>query len=82
LRSRSNNSNIAATVKRETLSSDIDDGLMTVPEAADFLRVSRSSIYQMMERGELSYVKLGKSRRLPRAALKRLIEESLVLRKG
>ena len=47
----------------------VADGLMTVSEAAGFLHLSRSSVYQLMDRGELPFVKLGRSRRIPRRAL-------------
>jgi excisionase family DNA binding protein len=49
-----------------------------VPEAAKFLRLSRTTVYEMMDRGELRYAKFGKSRRIPWAALKALAAESLV----
>src|SRR5262249_9185610 len=55
-----------------------DDGLVTVPEAADFLRVSRSSVYAMMEQGKLPFAKFGKSRRIPRQALMELVQQSMV----
>ena len=42
---------------------------MKVTEAADFLRLSRSNLYALMERGELPFVKLGRSRRIPRRAV-------------
>jgi excisionase family DNA binding protein len=54
------------------------DGLMTVGEAADFLRVSRSSIYLLMDQGKLPFAKFGKSRRIPRRALMELVQRSLV----
>ena len=47
----------------------VADGLMTIPDAARFLCVSRSKIYEMMDHGELIFVKLGRSRRIPRRAL-------------
>ena len=47
----------------------VADGLMTVQEAAGFLRLSRSTVYTIMDRGELPFVKLGRSRRIPRRAL-------------
>jgi excisionase family DNA binding protein len=55
----------------------VADGLMTVTEAADFLRVARTRIYELMASGDLCYVKLGKSRRIPRRALVRLAERHL-----
>ncbi|HUY87823.1 MAG TPA: helix-turn-helix domain-containing protein [Pirellulales bacterium] len=39
-------------------------GLAMVPEVAAHLKVSRSKVYQMMDAGELRFVKLGGSRRV------------------
>ncbi len=47
----------------------VADGLFTVAEAASFLRVGRSSLYALMDRGELRFVKIGRSRRIPRRAV-------------
>lgn len=44
-------------------------GLLSVREAAAFLRISVAGLYGFMERGELPYAKLGRSRRIPRQAL-------------
>lgn len=53
------------------------DGLVTVIEAATFLGLSRSQVYALMERGQLVYVKLGRSRRIPRRALIELASKNL-----
>jgi len=45
------------------------DGLLTVQEAAAFLRISRAAIYTMMQSGTLVFVKLGRCRRIPRRVL-------------
>ena len=55
----------------------VSDGLMTVREAAEFLRLSRSSVYALMGHGELAFVKLGRSRRIPRRALVELAASGL-----
>jgi excisionase family DNA binding protein len=47
----------------------VADGLMTVPEAARFLSISRSKLYVMMDEGDLRFVKIGRSRRIPRRAV-------------
>lgn len=52
--------------------------LRTVSEAAELLNVSRSHVYQLMENGQLSYVKLGKVRRVPESAINELIARNLV----
>ena len=55
----------------------VADGLLTVREAATFLRISRSNLYALMEHGELAFVKLGRSRRIPRRALVELAASGL-----
>ena len=55
----------------------IADGLMTIPEAADFLRLSRGMIYKLMEQGRLPFVKLGRTRRVPRRAVVDLAAQAL-----
>jgi excisionase family DNA binding protein len=47
----------------------VAEGLMTVNEAAEFLGLSRSRVYGLMESGELRFAKIGKSRRIPRRAV-------------
>ena len=55
----------------------VEDGLVKVSEAADFLRLSRSTLYTLMDQGELPFVKLGRSRRIPRRALVQLATRGL-----
>lgn len=50
----------------------IDEGLMTVKEACHFLKVSNSGLYNLMTSGQLPFTKIGGSRRVPIAAVKRL----------
>ncbi len=47
----------------------VEDGLVTVAAAAVYLSLSRSTIYALMDKGELPYVKFGVSRRIPKRAL-------------
>lgn len=47
----------------------VADGLITVAEAAQFLALSRSSLYVLMESGQVAYVKIGRARRIPRASV-------------
>ena len=56
----------------------VSDGLVTIREAARFLSLSRSTLYQMMDKGELLYAKIGGSRRIPKQALKNLAGTSLL----
>ncbi len=52
---------------------DVDlmaEGLIDAKQAAEFLGIGRSKVYDFMSCHELPYVKLGKSRRIPIVALK------------
>jgi excisionase family DNA binding protein len=55
----------------------VQDGLLTISEAASFLRISRASLYSLMGSGELSFVKLGRSRRIPKRAVQDLAARNL-----
>ncbi|WP_018639793.1 helix-turn-helix domain-containing protein [Parafrankia elaeagni] len=43
--------------------------LVTPTEAAEILAVSRSTVYELLAAGALESVRIGRSRRIPRAAL-------------
>ena len=58
----------------------VESGLQTVADAAKFLNVSRSHVYGLMDSGSLPYVKLGKSRRIPKQAVLNLAAGNLVVR--
>ncbi|MGH3427141.1 MAG: helix-turn-helix domain-containing protein [Mycobacteriales bacterium] len=55
----------------------VQEGLVTVAEAGRFTGLSRSSLYALMERGKLLYVKIGRARRIPRRALIELVASNL-----
>lgn len=50
---------------------------MTVAEVAEVTRVSRMTVYRMVHAGDLPAVRVGKSFRVPEAAVKRLLEQVL-----
>lgn len=56
----------------------VGKGLATVEQAAKFLAISRAKVYELMASGELASAKLGKSRRLPWAAVKEFAARSLI----
>jgi excisionase family DNA binding protein len=56
----------------------VADGLLNIRQACDFLQVSRSSLYSLMESGALPYTKIARSRRVPKLALVRLATDGLV----
>ena len=59
---------------------NVQERLFRVTEVARHLAVSRSKVYQMMEVGQLPYVKLGKSRRVRWSDVQKLIDENTVSR--
>ena len=55
-----------------------DAGLCDVVEAVEYLGISRSSVYEQMYSGRLPYCKIGRSRRIPRNALRAFAAASMV----
>jgi len=58
-----------------------DDGcvLLTIDDAADRLRLSRSTLYLMIRRGELPVVRVGTVQRIPLDALRAWIASNSTL---
>lgn len=54
---------------------DTDEMILTVPEAAGLLRLSRAFTYQLVAEGELPALRLGRRVLIPRSALERFIEQ-------
>lgn len=54
----------------------IDDGLSTIPEAKALLRTSDSTIYRLIEDGQLDARKFGSATRITNASLKSLINSA------
>jgi excisionase family DNA binding protein len=53
-----------------------DQLLLTVPETAKLLRISRNLAYELVARGELPAVRLGRVIRIPRGALNDWVKAS------
>jgi excisionase family DNA binding protein len=49
--------------------------VLTVEEAAEALRISRGSAYEAVRTGDLPHVRIGRTIRVPRAALLALLGE-------
>ena len=47
----------------------LDGGLLTIAEAASWLRISRSHIYKLLQYGAIRSVRIGRARRVPKADL-------------
>lgn len=56
-------------------SADLAPDLLTVPEAAQLLRISRNLAYELVAQHQLPCVRLGRTIRIPRASLERWIRE-------
>lgn len=52
--------------------------LLTVKEAAEWLKTSRVQIRRMIQNGELAAVKVGREYRIPVACLKEYIQTNLI----
>lgn len=67
------NESVGANIRRDDLKQYtaclIGDGFVTVPFAAEFLGLSRSTIYALMQAGALRFAKFGRARRIPKKAL-------------
>ncbi len=51
--------------------------LLTVEETRSDLRVSRAKLYALIASGDLESVKIGRSRRIPSAAVERFVARRL-----
>lgn len=56
------------------LTRDAPPAVLTVEEAAKLLRIGRGPAYEAVRRGEIPSVKLGRTIRVPRAALLSMLE--------
>ena len=60
-----------------TLAIEPDLRLVTLPEAAKYLAVSRGALYTLLGSGELASVHIGRARRIPMSELRRFVGERL-----
>ena len=52
--------------------------LLTVKEAAEFLKTSRVQVRKMIQNGELTAAKVGREYRIPLAAIKEFLSDNLL----
>jgi excisionase family DNA binding protein len=50
--------------------------LLTIDAAADFLAISRGAVYHLLDRGEVTSIHIGRSRRIALAELRRFVAKS------
>ncbi len=67
-----------STHGRGVLGAATRDGLQPVSVVAEYLALSRSKVYQLMEAGDLRFVKLGKSRRIRWSDVLELVEQNTI----
>ncbi len=53
------------TLTESPTDSLVKEGFAEVAEAQQYLRLSRATIYAMMEAGDLAYARFGRRRRIP-----------------
>jgi putative molybdopterin biosynthesis protein len=53
------------------------DEVMTIPEVADHLKVTRQTVHKLMKDGKIKAFKLGRSTRILRSELDKFIEERM-----
>lgn len=56
--------------------------LVTPEKVAEMLSLSRSTVYLLMQRGELKYLKIGRNRRVRLADVEAMIEGAVERRRG
>jgi excisionase family DNA binding protein len=54
------------------------EGFVSVLQAAKFLSLSRSTLYALMDVGQIPFARFGRSRRVPKKALAEYAERSIV----
>jgi len=52
----------------------VEKGLLTLSEAAEMIGLGETKTKELLRRGELPRVKIGKSMRIPRSSLQRWID--------
>jgi len=65
-------------MKQNIVPEKLKEGLARISDACEFLAMSRSSVYKLMDSGELRFAKIGKSRRVAWEDLRSLVERCLV----
>ena len=62
----------------ERLSELVKNGFVSIVFSAKFLNLSRTSVYALMDSGDLPYAKFGRARRIPHAALLEYAKKQIV----
>lgn len=55
----------------------MDKLIVSVPEAAELLGISDDLVYELTQRGDLPYIRLGRRKVIPRKAIESLVEQAI-----
>ncbi len=56
----------------------VEEGLLTIAEAEKFTGLKKSTLYKLMERGDIPYAKIGSARRIPKVGLAHYLQKCLI----
>lgn len=56
----------------------VSDGLISVPEAAKFLGISKSLLYELMQQNKIRFAKISNRRLIPRRELEHFAAQNMV----
>jgi len=56
---------------------EMTDEVMTIPEVAEYLKVTRQTIHRLMKDGKIKAFKIGRSTRILRSEIERFIQEQM-----
>lgn len=54
-----------------------ETAMLTVAETCAYLRISKWSVYQLIRKGQLPSVKIGRRRLIPMASIEKLVQQQL-----
>lgn len=52
------------------------DTILTIPEVAKYLKLSKSKVYGMVARNEIPYIRIGKNVRIKQSDLEKWLQEN------
>lgn len=61
-----------------TSATETSDRLITVPQAAEILNISRSGVYRLMDHGALKSLRVGHARRIRHRDLMMFVDEAYI----
>jgi len=58
-----------------------EDAIMTVPQVAAYLKMSKAAVYRMVAQGQIPHIRIGKSRRIRREQLEAWLKTQTIIPK-